>query len=184
MTLGEMKKNVFKLIEEIDELEPNYTSDPDLSKKINVVINQIQYELARFKKIPKYIEVEVDKSVKSLYEFKDIAEDIYQLDKVRGIETELKANGTVIKCLESGTMEVEYYKYPKMITEETTDDYKFELSLDALEIMPYGVASDLLASSVADGYGNIYRNIYETKLQRLDSRYAQPTIDVVVSEVI
>ena len=50
MTLTEMKKKVLKLIEEINEESNLLTDDPDISAKINEVINQIQNELARIKK--------------------------------------------------------------------------------------------------------------------------------------
>ena len=59
MTLTEMKKKVLGLIEELNPLSEFLTDDPDIQAKINDVINQILYELARFKKIPKYIEMKV-----------------------------------------------------------------------------------------------------------------------------
>ena len=46
-----MKKQVLKLIEEINPKSELLTDDPDISNKINDVINQIQNELARIKKI-------------------------------------------------------------------------------------------------------------------------------------
>ena len=74
-------------------------------------------------------------------------------------------------------MEVEYFKYPIAITDTTKDDeYTFELSDDALEIMPYGVAADLLKSDVSSNYGAIYSQRYETMLQRLDPRYNMGSI--------
>ena len=64
-------------------------------------------KLARMKKIPAYKEIEVDTSVKNAYNFNDIkgtdSNEIYQLDVIRGVEYELKANGTIVKCLEDGT---------------------------------------------------------------------------------
>ena len=52
MTLLEMKKQVLKLIEEINPKSELLTDDSDIANKINVVINLIQNELARIKKIP------------------------------------------------------------------------------------------------------------------------------------
>ena len=52
MTLTEMKKKVLRLIEEINPNSELLTDDPDIANKINDVINQIQNELARIKKIP------------------------------------------------------------------------------------------------------------------------------------
>jgi hypothetical protein len=174
MTLTEMKKKILGMIEELDLDEVGLTSDQDIETKLNDTINQVMYELARMKKIPDYVEMEVTEG--DLVRFEDIATasgfDVYQIDRVRGVEFEFKANGTIIKVLESGTLEIDYFKYPERITEKTNGSYEFELSDDALEIMPYGVAGDLLKSDVSTEYGAIYSQRYETMLQRLDPRYS------------
>jgi hypothetical protein len=174
MTLAEMKKKILGMIEELDLDETSLTSDQDIEKKLNDTINQVMFELARMKKIPDYVEMEVQAG--DLVRFEDIATesgfDVYQIDRVRGVEFELKANGTIIKVLESGTLEIDYFKYPERITEKTNGSYEFELSADALEIMPYGVAGDLLKTDVSTEYGQIFTNRYEQMLQRLDPRYS------------
>ena len=47
MTLGELKRKVFSLIEELDTSRAELTADPDLALKINDVVCQVLYELAR-----------------------------------------------------------------------------------------------------------------------------------------
>lgn len=170
MTLKEMKEKVLRMIEEINPQSEVLTDDLDIEAKINDIINQVMFEVSRMKKIPDYKEVEV--ATGDLIRFEDIADNVYQLNTVRGIDYELKADGTIIKALSDGLMEVDYFRYPKAITSDTADDYEFELSQDALEIMPYGVASDLLKSDVSANYGQVYSQRYETMLQRLDSRYS------------
>ena len=64
MTLLEMKKKVLQLIEEISTDTTKLTDDPDIEAKLNSVINQVQNELARMKKIPAYKEIEVDTNTK------------------------------------------------------------------------------------------------------------------------
>lgn len=180
MTLEQMKKKVLRLIEEYDENNnTEYTNDPDIAAKINDVINQIQYELSRVKKIPAYTELEVKE--KDLITFKDIdtTNEVYQLSVVTGVGYEYKADGTMIKCLEDGTLEIEYYKYPTRIDDDTKDTYEFELSDDVLEIMPYGVAADLLKSDVSNAYGNIYANRYNELKQQVDIRYNTGSIEFV-----
>ena len=54
--------------------------------------------------------------------------------------------------------------------------YEFELPADVLEIMPYGIAGDLLKSDISTEYGSIYSTRYETMLQRLDPRYQMTSI--------
>lgn len=178
MTLKEMKKKVLGLIEELNPLSEYLTDDPDISTKINDVINQILFELARFKKIPKYVEIPVTEG--DVLEFEDIAKavgyEVYQIDLVCGVRYVPKANGTVLKILQTGTAEIDCFVYPEQITEKTKDSYEFELSQDALEIMPYGIAGDLLKSDVSTEYGAIYSNRYNEMLQRLDSRYQMHSI--------
>lgn len=174
MTLLELKKKVLGLIEELNPDSEFLTDDPDISTKINDVVNQIMFELARFKKIPKYVELEVNEG--DLVEFSDIEEEcgyeIYQIGFVGGVSCSPKADGTVLKFLESGTAEINCYVYPERITEKTKDKaYEFELSPDVMEVMPYGVAADLLKSDVSTNYGTVYANRYDYMLQRMDSRY-------------
>jgi glycyl-tRNA synthetase (class II) len=173
MTLLELKKKVLGMIEELNPDNPLLTDDPDISTKINDVINQIMFELVRMKKIPKYVEMDV--AAGDVIEYADIEKEcgyeVYQVAKVGGIRNEMKANGTIIKALESGTAEIECFVYPEAITAKTNNSYEFELSADVLEIMPYGVAADLLKSDVSADYGAVYAQRYAELKNGLDPRY-------------
>lgn len=175
MTLFEMKKKVLSLIEELNPNADDLTDDPDIAAKFNDVTNQVMFELARIKKIPKYVQMEVNEG--SLVKLSDIEKEcgyeIYQVALFGGVDCLAKANGTVFKVMESGAAEIDCFVYPERITEKTKDKaYEFELSPDVLEIMPYGIAADLLKSDVSAEYGKVYANRYESMLQRLDPRYA------------
>lgn len=173
MTLEEMKKKVYTLIEEYAEDEDDLTEDEDYAAKINDVINQIQNEVARIKKIPATTTLSVTEG--QTMKLTDIANDIYQLSTIKDVEYEV--NLDIITFLKDGTARVFYYKYPKKITEDTEDNaYKFELTQDALEVIPYGVAADMLKSDVSSQYGAIYANRYRDMLERLDPRYATQEI--------
>ncbi len=178
MTLGEMKRKVLGLIEELNPDSKVLTDDPDIATKINDVINQIMFEMARTKKIPKYFEMEVEKG--DIVDFADFEKEcgyeVFQAKLVSGVKNAAKADGTVYKVLESGTLEVECYVYPERITDNTKDNYEFELSVDALEVMPYGIAADLLKSDVSAEYGAIYATRYESLKQMLDPRYQMTSI--------
>jgi hypothetical protein len=181
MTLLEMKRKVLGLIEELNPESELLTDDPDISTKINDVTNQIMFELARMKKIPKYVELNVQAG--DVIEFADIEKkcgyEIYQVGLVSGVAFKPKADGTVLKILEGGTAEIDCFVYPERITDKTKDRaYEFELSPDALEIMPYGIAAHLLLSDVSADYGTHYANEYEKMLQRLDPRYSMNSIYV------
>ena len=168
MTLLEMKKKVLRLIEEINDKSPLLTDDPDIANKINDVINQIQNEIARIKKIPAKDELEVNEGDE--IDFSDITRDLFQINIVRGVENDIIGN--TINFYGDGIAKIYYYKYPKQITADTKDsEFTFDLSTDALEIMPYGVAGDLLKSDISASYGQVYSNRYEQMLQRLDPRF-------------
>lgn len=178
MTLSEMKRKVLGLIEELNPNHELLTDDPDIATKINDVINQIMYELARIKKLPKYVEMVVADG--DVITFEDIEKEcgyvIYQLGTVGGVAYTPKADGTVLKIRESGTAEINCYVYPESITDKTKGSYEFELTQDVLEIMPYGIAADLLKSDVSTEYGSIYATRYESLKQMLDPRYQMSTV--------
>lgn len=180
MTHGEMKKKVLAMIEELNTDNPNLTEDPDISAKYNYVANQIMMELVRLKKLAKYVEMPVLKG--DLVTFEDIGNavgyEVYQLSNVGGVNFAAKANGTVLKILEDGTAEIDCFIFPEQITEKTNDNFELELPSDILEIMPYGIAADLLKSDVSTEYGSIYATRYETMIQRLDPRNSTPIISV------
>lgn len=179
MTLLEFKKKVLGLIEELNPDSEYLTDDPDLSTKMNDVINMAMFEMARLKKIPKFVEIVVNEGDRLT--FADIERasgyEVFQVGNISGVNYQNKAQGTVIKILESGTAEIDFYAYPERITEKTKDKaYEFELSNDALEIMTFGVAGDLLKSDVSTQYGSIYSARYESMIQRLDPRHSIPSI--------
>lgn len=178
MTHKEMKKKVYGMIEELNPDSEYLTDDPDLSTKYNDVANQVMFELARMKKIPRYIEMQVNAG--DILTFEDLeaecGNEIYQIAKVEGVNHLYKANGTVLKITSDGTAEIDVYVYPERITDNTGDGYEFELSPDVLEIMPYGIAADLLKSDISAEYGAVYSKRYEEMLSRLDPRYMMTSI--------
>lgn len=172
MTLDEMKKKTLGLIEEVNPNSEVLTDDPDIATKLNDVINQVMFELARIKKIAKFVDMDVEKGdVLTLEDIgNEVGYDIYQLGTISGVDHKYRAFGTAVQFLESGVAEIDCFVYPERITEKTKGNYEFELSQDALEIMPYGVAADLLKSDISTEYGTIYATRYESMLQRLDPR--------------
>ena len=179
MTYEEMKKKYLSLIEEVNPNSEQLTDDPDIAAKQVEVTNQVMFEMARLKKIPKYGEKAVKKG--DLLTFEDIGNivgyEVFQLENISGVNFLYKAHGTVLKILEDGVIEIDCFVYPERITDKTKPKaYEFELSADALEIMPYGIAADLLKSDVSTEYGSIYATRYESMIQRLDPRYHTTTV--------
>ena len=174
MTLKEQKQRILSLIEELNPKSELLTDDPDISAKINYVIDQVQNELARIKKNPSTTTEDVTKD--EVFDLNTL-DQFYQLRMLRfknryGEDAMYEVIDNMVIFEEDGTATFFYYKYPESITEKTKDSYEFELSQDALEVMPYGVAADLLKSDVSTNYGKIYADRYESMLQRLDPRYS------------
>lgn len=186
MTLLEMKKKVLRMIEEESSNPEELTDDPDIEAKLNDVINQVMFELARMKKISAR-EVETIGASSLEFELTSLPE-FYQLDNIRFVDVtgepaEAFIFGNIVEFSTLGTATFYYYKLPKRITDDTDDAlYKFELSDDALEILPYGVAADLLKSDVSANYGRIYEQRYETMLARLDSRTSMGSVFIQKGE--
>lgn len=180
MTLKELKQKVLVLIEEYSPDEATFTADDDIANKMNDVINQIMFEICRVKKIPKYIELNV--TAGDLVDFDMLESEcgytIYQVKIITGVDYETRGDGTIFKMLEDGTAEIDVYVYPEAITTKTKDNYELELTQDVLEVMPYGIAADLLATDVSSNYKE-FKERYEQMLMRLDSRNHIPSISIV-----
>lgn len=179
MNLGEVKKKALALIEELDNDNTTLTADEDIQKKLNYIVNQVQNELARFKKIP--ARQTVDITVDNLeYDLNNL-ELFYQVQVIRGLEAEIF--GTTAMFKEAGTADVRYYKYPTQIDAETPDTQELDLTIDLVEIMPYGIAADLLKSDVSNNYGQVYANRYQEMIQSLDPRHSLGSIYIDTVEV-
>lgn len=188
MTLKEMKIKVFSLIEEYyPELE-GMAEDEDVLNKINGVVNSIQLDLMKYRKIPANTEIEITEDSDRIITISDEIKDIYQLNKVvlvperDGIrkdfnmldEDNIELNDDFI-----GTVKIFYYKYPKMVKltfeededqDEYDENFKFDLDLVVQEVMPYGIARDLLRLDMISVYGTYFERTYNELKQQLDGR--------------
>ena len=174
MTLEDMKTRVYQLIEEYSEDADDLTEDEDLATKINGVISQIQSDLANFRKIQKDVTLNVS-SGQEMY-LKDIDKQAKQLKIIKGVDYDVI--GDKITFNEEGTANVYYYTQPKIITPDTPDNYKLELDDDLLEIMPYGVAADILKSDVSSQYGAIYEARYRELKNIIDPRRSESAFEM------
>lgn len=174
MTLGDMKKRVLSLIEEINPQSQYLTDDVDIQAKINYVIDEKQHELARIKKIA--AQTTLDGQEDETFDLYEEIENLYQIKSLQGCEYDRFDN--FVKFREDGTLEINYYRYPTMITAETTDSHELEISRDVFEIMPFGVAADLLKSDVSAQYGQVYANAYNEALNRLDIKFNSNNVTI------
>ena len=184
MKLKEIKEQTYRLIEELSEdTAQQLTDDPDYEKKINTCINIILNELARIKPIHAKTTYNTETSeTGNVYNFPST---MYKVFKIKGCEYEINGKEITFDENYKGEVEIYYYKYPTIIEEDTDDDtYEFEIDQDALEIMPFGVAGDMLKSDPSTNYGAYYSSRYNELKQMLDSRSMAGMIYVDTSEAI
>ena len=185
MTLKEMKVKTFSLIEEYYPEEKGLAEDEDVLNKINGVVNQIQLDLMKYRKIPTYKEINITKEDKKIINIREKIEDLYQLNRIYFDEDYEKnieysyVNDLTIKIPDDyiGTIIVYYYKYPKKVevlqenlNEEYDDNYVFDLDPILLEIMPYGIAADLLKMDMISSYGKYFYERYLEMKNNIDTR--------------
>lgn len=175
MTIEEMKAKIYALIEEYSEDADELTEDEDLAAKMSSCMSMIQSELSRYKNINANKTIDVKEG--DIKAFSSIDSQLYQIKLIRGVEYEIIGDSVLFN--EDGKATIYYTKTPKVITDETDDNAKLEISLELQEIMPYGVAGLLLSTDPSNSYGNIFTNLYREKLQLIDPRTA--TANVFIS---
>ncbi len=197
MTLKEMKQKTFSLIEEYYPEVTGLAEDEDVKNKINGVVNQIQLDLMKYRKLnskfTKNIDIITDKTIS----ISDEITDCYQIKNIiltpNDTYTMPDENTIILNDDYVGTLDIYYYKYPTLVelnpeevpveseTEnenetETTEtipyDESFTFDLDPmlLEIMPYGIAADLLKMDMISGYGRYFAERYAEAKREIDSR--------------
>ena len=179
MTLKEMKIKVFSLIEEYYPNEPKLAEDEDVQNKINGVVNQIQLDLMKYRKITANTTIEIAKDDEKTISIKDYISDCYQLNKIifnDDVDYIMPDDDTLILPEDfEGEFKIYYYKYPELVElepEEENYDETFEFELDdiLLEIMPYGIAADLLKMDMISGYGKYFYERYLEMKNNIDPR--------------
>ena len=179
MTLKEMKIKVFSLIEEYYPNLKEMAEDEDVLNKINGVINQIQLDLMPYRKLTDNTTIEVAQDDDKTINLKDYIEDMYQLNKIvfnDAVSYDMPDDDTIILPEDyEGEFTIYYYKYPELVelepsTENYDNTYEFELDNILLEIMPYGVAADLLKMDMISNYGRYFYERYLEMKNRIDSR--------------
>lgn len=184
MTAKEMKIKVFSLIEEYYPEQVSLADDQDVRYKINGAINQIQMDLMKYKKIPFKYKTTIKKDNPVL--LLNSIPNFYQLNTIPNVEYEVVGDYEIKFEIDEDTeVEIYYYKLPELmdLTFETSGDksaeqvsaeydesFEFELSTELQEIMPYGIAADLLKQDMISNYGKYFYERYLEMKNMIDSR--------------
>ena len=195
MTLKEMKIKTFSLIEEYYPEKETLADDQDVNYKINGVINSIMLDLMKYRPIIDKYSITVTETNESLA-FSSIP-NFYQLDSILDVDYKIIANYEIVFNFDEETLpktvDIYYYKYPELMelefeaTETQTKDqvsaeydesFEFEQDPDILEIMPYGIAADLLKMDMISNYGSYFYQRYTELKQMIDSRKTKGIITI------
>ena len=190
MTAKEMKIKTFSLIEEYYPERAELADDQDVIYKINGVINSIMLDLMKYRKIPAKYSYTLNENNKTLA--LSSIPDFYQLNTIPNIEYDIVGNFEILFNTEDLELPKEitiyYYKYPGLmdltfeatstqtkeeVSAEYDESFEIELDLDLQEIMPYGIASDLLKNDMISGYGRYFYERYTELKGLIDSRKTQ-----------
>lgn len=190
MTAKEMKIKTFSLIEEYYPERAELADDQDVIYKINGVINSIMLDLMKYRKIPAKYSYTLNENNKTLA--LSSIPDFYQLNTIPNIEYDIVGNFEILFNTEDLELPKEitiyYYKYPSLmdltfeatstqtkeeVSAEYDESFEIELDLDLQEIMPYGIASDLLKNDMISGYGRYFYERYNELKGLIDSRKTQ-----------
>lgn len=194
MTLKEMKIKTFSLIEEYYPEHNELAEDEDVRNKINGIVNSIQMDLMKYRKINASQSFTIAKKDSKTINLTNRIEDLYQVksiifnDDEKEIEYKMPNEITLVLPEDyEGIFTIYYYKYPTLVEilfdtkQERLDedeDYEFELDPDILEIMPYGIAADLLKMDMISNYGRYFEERYKSLLQTIDSRRVAGMVNV------
>ena len=184
MRLKEMTIKTFSLIEEYYPDVPDLAEDEDVINKINGVVNQIIMDLMKYRKLPASKEVEIKEKDSKILDLSELLADCYQISNFyfgeEVVDYKMPNETTLILPEEYvGTVTIYYYKFPKLAKtmfenddERTAEDnnFIFEQDPDILEIMPYGIAADLLKMDMISNYGSYFYQRYTELKQMIDSR--------------
>lgn len=184
MTAREMKIKVFSLIEEYYPDQTLLADDQDVQYKINGAINQIQMDLMKYKKIPAKSKKSIKKDSPTL--LISSIPNFYQLNTIPNVEYEVVGDYEIKFNIEKDTdVEIYYYKLPELmdlefqasgsktaeqVSAEYDESFDLEIATELQEIMPYGIAADLLKQDMISNYGKYFYERYLEMKNMIDSR--------------
>lgn len=188
MTLGENKKITLALIEEYAPNNQYLTDDEDIRARLNLVYAPAYQELAQIKKILKTKTLkEITGETSEGYTEYTLPSAMYQFKRIIGLDENnnvvevpyrpIGKNKIYISNEVDANVILEYYAYPSVITEETSNDFSLELDQDVQMVLPYLVANDILKADPSADYTAFFRE-FQRKMESLDTSPTATTVTI------
>lgn len=186
MTYGENKKIFFSLIDEYNPNNTYFTDDDDARTKAANLYNTRYSDLASQKFNKKTKEYEITTEDRGYESFK-LPKGTYikvlggrnEYNEPISMNYRIEGENILISKANPGKLVLEYTPYPSMITDETEDDFELEIDDELANILPFGVASDLLKTDPGEDW-TAFEKEYERRYQKIVS--ARTTISVNITE--
>lgn len=186
MTYGENKKIFFSLIDEYNPGNEYFTDDEDARTKCANLYNTRYSDLASQKFNKKLKTYEITQKDRGYTSFKlpngtfikvlggrnEYNEEIPMKYRIEG-ESILVSNET------PGRILLEYTPFPTTINDETDDDFELEIDDELANILPFGVAADLLKTDPGEDW-TAFEKEYERRYQKIIN--ARTTMSVNITE--
>ena len=164
MTFGEGKSRVLKLL---DEYGVGQGGEEELELRMADFFDIAQKRMAQLRPIPALRELERQPGVTDYA----MPGDFLALRRIyrggrpyRGFAW--RAGKLVVPESERQPVLIEYSRLPATVSEETEDDYVFEVAEDAAQCMPFFVAAQCLYSDLVQD-GSAFMEIYERMVREL-----------------
>ena len=106
MTLGDLKDNVLRMIEEYNSNTTGHTDDIDIRNKINIVVNSIMFEVCELKRLINRTSLSVEEN--ETIDLQEELDNYRQLIKITGVKFDILKR--YVTFLETGTAIITYYK--------------------------------------------------------------------------
>lgn len=184
MTLGENKKITLGLIEEYSPTNQYLTDDEDIRARLNLVYSPNYQDLSEEKGILKTKTIVISENSDIRTEM-SLPMDCRQFRRLVGLddngdrispEYDIIGKKLYLKTVK-GKYIMEYYAYPQVITESTSDDYMLEIDQDAQMKLTWLVAGDILKVDPSADY-TAFSAEFQRKLERWDTRRTLPSAEV------
>ena len=169
MTLGEGKTKVYMLLDE-HSAGGEVEHDADIEAKMVFFFDMAQKEVAKLQRILRTRRYRVLPG-KSEYRLPEDFQDLYRIwkdDRPTG-GCRFRGGKLLVSEEDAGSeIVLEYFSIPRTLTEDTPDDYEFELREDGCNALPYYVAAQQLLPDLVMDYSGML-NMYQLCLRTLST---------------
>lgn len=187
MTLAENKKQLLAILAEYSGTTP-LSEDEEIIQNLNFLYNSAVQELSQIKPIRVVEEItRTGQGTAEYYRGFLMPTDMREVEEVLCLDATtnkpttpdyyIKGRDIYINDLSLGTYKLVYQAYPTMIDASTEETFELELDVDAQNVLPYAVASDILKTDPSSDY-KAFEIKYQNRLATLNRKESKGLISI------